>query len=66
MTLLSIENLDVRYGQFKAVRSVSLKVGAGEVVAMIGANGAARRRFCGRLPARSGLPVAVYSSRTRM
>lgn len=42
MTLLSIENLDVRYGQFKAVRSVSLKVGAGEVVAMIGANGAGK------------------------
>ncbi|MCD2172293.1 ABC transporter ATP-binding protein [Rhizobium sp. C4] len=42
MTLLSIENLDVRYGQFKAVRSVSLKVGAGEVVAIIGANGAGK------------------------
>ncbi len=42
MTLLSIENLDVRYGQFNAVRSVSLKVGAGEVVAMIGANGAGK------------------------
>lgn len=42
MTLLSIENLDVRYGQFKAVRSVSVKVGAGEVVAMIGANGAGK------------------------
>ncbi|SOC82646.1 branched-chain amino acid transport system ATP-binding protein [Ensifer adhaerens] len=42
MTLLSIENLDVRYGQFKAVRSVSLQVGAGEVVAMIGANGAGK------------------------
>lgn len=42
MTLLSIENLDVRYGQFKAVRAVSLQVGAGEVVAMIGANGAGK------------------------
>lgn len=42
MTLLSIENLDVRYGQFQAVRSVSFKVGAGEVVAMIGANGAGK------------------------
>ena len=42
MTLLSIEDLDVRYGQFKAVRSASLRVGEGEVVAMIGANGAGK------------------------
>jgi branched-chain amino acid transport system ATP-binding protein len=42
MTILTIENLDVRYGQFKAVRSASLKVGAGEIVALIGANGAGK------------------------
>ena len=42
MTLLAIENLDVRYGQFKAVRSVSLSVERGDIVALIGANGAGK------------------------
>jgi branched-chain amino acid transport system ATP-binding protein len=42
MTLLAIENLDVRYGHFKAVRGVSFTVADGEIMALIGANGAGK------------------------
>ncbi len=40
--LLSIERLSVFYGQFRAVHAVDLAVGAGEVVSIIGANGAGK------------------------
>ena len=53
MTLLAVKSLDVRYGQFRAVRDVSLDVEAAEVVALIGANGAGKTTFLRRSPARS-------------
>lgn len=40
--LLSIEKLSVFYDQFRAVRGVDLTVGVGEVVSIIGANGAGK------------------------
>jgi branched-chain amino acid transport system ATP-binding protein len=40
--LLSIEGLTVAYGAVTAIRNVSLTVGAGEVVALLGANGAGK------------------------
>lgn len=42
MSILSVQNLDVRYGQFRAVRDVSFALDKGEVVALIGANGAGK------------------------
>jgi branched-chain amino acid transport system ATP-binding protein len=42
MSLLQVEDIDIRYGQFRAVRSLSLTVAQGEVVALIGANGAGK------------------------
>ncbi|QFR33481.1 ABC transporter ATP-binding protein [Ancylobacter sp. TS-1] len=55
--LLSVRDVDVHYGQICAVRAASLEVAAGEVVTLIGANGAGksslinaicRLRDCGR------------------
>ena len=40
--LLSIEGLRVAYGAVTAIRGVSLTVRAGEVVALLGANGAGK------------------------
>ena len=42
MSLLSIENLVVRYGVIEALHGVSLTVEAGEIVTLIGANGAGK------------------------
>jgi branched-chain amino acid transport system ATP-binding protein len=40
--LLQVENLSVSYGAIRALRGVSLTVSAGEVVTLIGANGAGK------------------------
>ena len=42
MPLLSLEGLVVRYGEIEAVRGLSLAVNAGEVVALLGGNGAGK------------------------
>jgi branched-chain amino acid transport system ATP-binding protein len=39
---LDVRDLDVRYGRIHAVRGVSLTVGPGEIVAVLGANGAGK------------------------
>lgn len=52
--MLEIHNLDVRYGAIQGVRGISLEVKAGEIVALIGANGAGKsttvRAIAGLLP----------------
>ena len=42
MTLLSVDHVDARYGDFQALFDVSLAVGDGETLAVIGANGAGK------------------------
>ena len=42
MSLLAVEGIDVFYGDVQAVRGVSFTVGPGEVVTLIGANGAGK------------------------
>jgi branched-chain amino acid transport system ATP-binding protein len=58
MPLLSVENLSVSYGAIQALRGVSLRVEAGEVVTLIGGNGAGKsttlRTISGLLQPKSG------------
>ncbi len=42
MTFLAINDLVVHYGAIRAVRGASLAVGKGEIVALLGANGAGK------------------------
>ncbi len=56
--MLRIENLSVSYGYIRALWDVSLEVGEGESVALVGANGAGKstllKALMGLLPAQSG------------
>jgi len=56
--LLEIRRLDVSYGGIRAVRGLDLTVGQGELVSLIGANGAGKsttlRAICGLVPAAGG------------
>src|SRR5262245_53757568 len=42
MSLLEIQELEARHGLLKAVRGVSIDVGQGERLALVGANGAGK------------------------
>ena len=56
--LLAVENLEVRYGQTRAVHKLSLTLDGGEVVTVLGANGAGKssllRAIQGMVPAAAG------------
>ena len=58
MALLEVEGIHTYYGTIEALRGVSLEVGAGEVVTMIGSNGAGKsttlRSISGLSPPRRG------------
>ena len=42
MSLLNVENLEVSYGLIKAIKGISFHVEEGEIVALIGSNGAGK------------------------
>jgi branched-chain amino acid transport system ATP-binding protein len=56
--LLSVENLSVSYGQIKALHGISVEIDEGEIVCIIGANGAGKsttlKAISRLIPAESG------------
>jgi branched-chain amino acid transport system ATP-binding protein len=56
--LLDVKGLEAGYGGIQAVKGINLEVAEGELVCLIGANGAGKsttlRAVCGLLPARAG------------
>ena len=60
--LLELENVSVRYGVRRALESINLKVEEGEIVALLGANGAGKsttlRAISGLVPAKGSIRFA--------
>ncbi|MFX1495842.1 MAG: ATP-binding cassette domain-containing protein, partial [Promethearchaeota archaeon] len=56
--MLEVDKLDASYGQIKVLKDVSLKVGDGELVVLIGPNGHGKstllKTICGLHPPTSG------------
>jgi branched-chain amino acid transport system ATP-binding protein len=70
MTLLEVEDIHTYYGAIEALRGVSLRVDEGEVVTIIGSNGAGKsttlRSISGLTPAKSGKVVFEGQEITRL
>jgi branched-chain amino acid transport system ATP-binding protein len=69
-TVLSVEDVTVDYGKLRALRSVSLELREGEIVAVLGANGAGKsslaRAVAGVVPTSGGRIVVDGVDATRL
>ena len=58
MPLLELENVETFYGNIRALKGISLSVAEGEIITLIGANGAGKSTalmtICGIAPPRAG------------
>ena len=58
MSMLEVNDLHVSYGMIQAIKGISFRVEQGEVIALIGANGAGKttilHTLTGLVPAQSG------------
>lgn len=70
MSMLKVENLNVYYGSINAIKGISFEVNQGEIVTMIGANGAGKsttmNTVAGLLNPRSGSIVFEGKDITHM
>ena len=60
MAMLEIKNLEVYYGMIQAIKGISFEVNEGEVIALIGANGAGSRGKTGGKTIRRGRLCRQY------
>ena len=58
MAMLSVTDLKVNYGVIQAIKGISFEVNEGEVIALIGANGAGKttilHTITGLIPSKAG------------
>lgn len=70
MAMLEIKDLEVYYGMIQAIQGVSFEVNEGEVIALIGANGAGKttilHTITGLIPARNGKVIFEGQDITKM
>jgi branched-chain amino acid transport system ATP-binding protein len=70
MPLLEVSDLHAHYGAIEALKGISLSVDEGEVVTLIGSNGAGKsttlRSICGLTPASGGTVTFAGQDITRM
>ena len=60
-TLLKVDGINVYYGNIHAVKDISFTVNAGEIVTLIGANGAGKSTTLSAKENAVGLPTATWS-----
>lgn len=70
MAMLEIKNLEVYYGMIQAIKGISFEVNQGEIIALIGANGAGKTTILhsvtGLLPAKAGSIIFEGSDITKV
>ena len=60
--MLSVNNVSAHYGKIQALHNVSLHISQGEIVTLIGANGAGKPRCSARCAASRAPPKAALPS----